>query len=419
MWNEQIQQEYLNIFRTLLRFDSTNPPGYEKDIAQYIDGELTAAGIESRIVGKDPARANVLAKIPGSDPSAKPLMLISHIDVVEAAGWTVPAFSAYEKDGVLYGRGTVDTKQLTAGHLMAMLQIARSGRRPVRDVIFIASADEENGSGYGMEYLTQNFPEWFPDAYVWSEGGGFIVQNGEKRYRLCAGSEKSTLSVRILVKAGCGDADLEGQTLYRVAHVLEKLTSYVPSTTLTGATERFCRMLPPEDIQDITIQNLWEYSTKCSMQLDEFHFSADTVGQAEPVELSVSFKLLPTTPRQEIEDLFAALLRDEPVTWEITGFQKGYESSFDNEFIDTIEAVSKRFDPETQLLPIMILGCTDGRFIGGNVYGYTPVLQDMPFSKVLQLVHGKDEHITLNSAIYNGRVICEAATEFVFDKAGG
>lgn len=419
MWTERIQQEYLEIFRSLLRFDTTNPPGYEKDIAQYIHRKLTDAGIESHIVGKTPNRANVLARISGSDPSAKPLMLISHIDVVEADDWSVPAFSAYEKDGILYGRGTIDTKQLTAGQLMAMLLMARSGRRPHRDVILIAAADEENGSNYGMAYLTENYPEWFPEAYVWSEGGGFIVHNGEKQYRLCAGSEKSTLCVRICIDPGAEGAGLEGQTLYYVARVLEKLTSYTPSTTLTSATERFCKILPPEEIRDPTIRNLWEYSTKCSMQLNEFHLCAETIGCGKPVELFVSFKLLPTTPRREIEDLFAALLCGEPATWEVTDFQEGYESSFDNEFIDVLDSVSKQLDPETQLLPMMILGSTDGRFIGGNVYGYTPLLRDMPFSTVLQLVHGKDEHITLDSAVYNGRVICEAAAEFAYNKTGG
>lgn len=414
MWTEQIEQEYLDIFRSLLRFNSANPPGFEREIAEYIHEKLTAEHIESYIVGRTLERANVLARIVGKNHEKKPLRLISHIDVVPAEGWSVPAFEAYERDGAIYGRGTLDTKQLTAGQLMAMLLLKRCGLTPQRDVIFIASADEENGSGYGMEYLTKTYPEWFRPAYTWSEGGGFIVRDGRRTFRLCAGSEKSTLNIRIAVKAGRGGEWLEEQTLYRVAHVLERLASYVPKTTLVEATKRFYKVADPDRMQDTTIRNLWEYSTKCSMQVEKFNFQ-NMERQDVGAELRVNLKLLPGMRREEGEALFETLLQGEPVMWEVTGFQSGYESSFENEFLNKLDTVSKRLDPGTEMLPILILGSTDGRFIGGDVYGYTPALEDTPFSEVLQMVHGKDEHLSLASAVYNGRVIGETVLEFACD----
>ena len=150
MWDKTADEELCGVFSELLKFDSSNPPGREKEIIGYIAALLMKDGIESRIIAKDDERPNLYAKLQGGQ--GMPILLLSHIDVVpaEASDWKHPPFGAHVDNGFIYGRGALDTKQLTAMQLMTMLLLKREGLPLSCPVILLATADEEGGSIYGI-----------------------------------------------------------------------------------------------------------------------------------------------------------------------------------------------------------------------------------------------------------------------------
>ena len=146
--NTDMAVEFL---RDLIRFDTTNPPGNELPAAQYIADILRQEGLDPVLLESAPGRGNVVARLRG-DGSAGALLLMSHLDVVpaEPEEWDHPPFAAEVVDGYVWGRGAVDTKQLTAMQLAVLLTLKREGVPLKRDVILAATADEEMGGKYGM-----------------------------------------------------------------------------------------------------------------------------------------------------------------------------------------------------------------------------------------------------------------------------
>src|SRR5437879_406677 len=177
---QSLNEECIRHLQKLVRLDTSNPPGNEIMAAEYIRGELEAAGVAREIVESASGRANLRAVLKG-DGSERPLLLMSHLDVVpvEPEFWTHPPFSGDIADGYVWGRGTVDMKQWTAWHLTVFLALARSGVPLKRDVVLLCTADEEDGSYKGIGWLAENKPDWLDAEYGLSEcGGGEMQVNG-------------------------------------------------------------------------------------------------------------------------------------------------------------------------------------------------------------------------------------------------
>src|SRR5580704_389527 len=149
-----INEETLRHYPALVQMDSTDPPGNETKVVEYVKKVLEAEGIPVILAAKDPARSNLIARLKG-DGSKKPLLIMGHTDTVkvDASKWTFPPFSATRNGGFIYGRGTLDDKDnLTAG-MMTMVLLKRSGMRLDRDVIFVAECGEEAATGPSIDFL--------------------------------------------------------------------------------------------------------------------------------------------------------------------------------------------------------------------------------------------------------------------------
>lgn len=399
MWNKAAEKELIDITQNLIRINTSNPPGCERAAAEYIGNLLEREGVDFRILEKEAGRSNIAAVIPGKSGEL-PVMLISHIDVVpvKQEEWDFQGFGGNISDGILQGRGAVDTKQLTAMELEALLLILREGKPLNRKVIFIASADEEAGSKLGMEYLTETYPELFPEAYVLNEGGGFIVSDRGQNYRLCACGEKGNQTVSIRISKTDG--------MCKVLQVLKALASYKSDQIITPVTEQF-RNTAGDHFTDPTLKNVWEYSTHHGMHILNFDICEDSISKDGGTELKVEFKFIPHVSRGDIIALFDSLLEDQEVEYRFDRYDSGYLSDLDNLFAQLLKDKSENLDPDTRFLPMIALGNTDGRFIKTNVFGYSPLLEDVPFKKVLQMIHNKNESITLASLIYGGKVLYE------------
>ena len=405
MWNQDAERELLEILRDLIRIDTTNPPGHEIAVADYLGQKLDAEGIEWYTIAKDPQRPNFFARLPGGDKP--PLLFISHVDVVAAGpGWTKPAFDALLEGENLYGRGTLDTKHLTAMGLLTLLMLKREGRPLNRDVIFAATADEENGSKFGMGYVSANYPQTLPHSYVFNEGGGFVLKPGGKKLRTIACGEKGNCRVSIAVP-GKG-----AERMALAAEILHRLSNYESPVVENAVSRAFIEAAGQPPYSDPTVQNLWDYTAHHCMTISSFHLSED--GE-EGSEIQAIFKFLPQMVCSEIEGLFAGLLQGLDLSWQITSFEEGYECSMDNEFTRLLAQNAAALDPGSALLPMYALGNTDGRFLRHNVFGFTPLLEDIPFKDVLKMVHQDDEHISLPSLYYGGQVLYATARALALD----
>lgn len=419
MWNKDTEQELLQILQDMIRLDSSNPPGYEKAVAEYIKNIFDEAGIPSRILEKVPGRSNIVAVVKGEE-SETPIMLISHLDVVPVneEDWSFGGFSGSVVDGFLQGRGTIDTKQLTAMELLALLLIMREKKPLKRSIIFIATADEEGGSTYGMQFLTEEHQHFFRDSWVLNEGGGFIVNQNDIAYRLCTCGEKGKFSVRIKInrEADNGIPGRNNRMMEKANNLLHRLSGYESPEIMTEVMDVFRKTIAEKEYSDQTIQNLWDYGIRNDMQILSFTIDTDSdTAPADGLELKIDFKTIPGTTEDECRELFCTLLDGEDVSWEVTGFTGGYLSEVDSSFAAALKDVSGKLDPGTKFLPIIALGNTDGRFIAKDVFGYSPMLADMPFSKILSMIHNKDECVSLPSLFYGGRVIYEVLHKLVLE----
>ena len=194
----QLEDEVVGLLRDLIRIDTSNPPGNETVAAEHLASYLAESGIESELVGPDPARLNLIARVQGGDGPS--LMLMAHTDVVPApaADWTVPPFEAALRDGVVVGRGAGDMKGELAARAVALAALARSGEPPPGDVLLVAEADEESNTfNVGMSWLVRERPDLRCD-WALNESGGWLLPlaDGRKVVTISIG-EKRVSSIRL------------------------------------------------------------------------------------------------------------------------------------------------------------------------------------------------------------------------------
>ena len=184
----------LELLRALIRVDTTNPPGNETEAAQLLQVALEPAGVQTQIIESAPGRGNLVARLRGSG-EAPPLMLMGHLDVVpaDASNWTYPPFAATVADDFVWGRGSTDMKQMIAMSAVILLCLAESAQTkgPLkRDIVLVATADEERGGRYGMRWLVNERPDLLDACCAINEGGGTPLQVGETLFFTCQTAEK-------------------------------------------------------------------------------------------------------------------------------------------------------------------------------------------------------------------------------------
>ena len=172
------QDEVAGLLSELIRINTSNPTHPERPAAEWVAEKLDEVGISSEIVESEKGRASVLARVEGTDSSRPPLLIHGHLDVVPAQAdeWSVDPFAGEIRDGMVWGRGAVDMKDMDAMTLAVIREWQRTGHRPPRDIVLAFVADEEAGGKYGAHYLVDHRPEFFADcSEAISEVGGFSV----------------------------------------------------------------------------------------------------------------------------------------------------------------------------------------------------------------------------------------------------
>ena len=200
----RVETETMEHFQSVLRFDTSDPPGNERPAAEYLKQVLEREGIATKVFELEPNRLNVVARLKGSGKK-RPLLLMGHTDTVnvDPAKWTFPPFSATRNGGYVYGRGTVDDKDNVTAALMTMLLLKRSGVALDRDVIFLAEAGEEGTTRVGIQFMAQQHFDEIDAEYRLAEGGSVLRSEGRVRYASVQTAEKIPHGIMLTCHRRC------------------------------------------------------------------------------------------------------------------------------------------------------------------------------------------------------------------------
>jgi acetylornithine deacetylase/succinyl-diaminopimelate desuccinylase-like protein len=229
----------------LVKINTTNPPGNEQAAAKYIAGILAKEGINAELLDIAPGRSAVVARLRASavpDPS-KALLLVAHMDVVgvDRSKWTEDPFGGVIKDGYLWGRGSIDDKSMVAANLAAFIALKRGHVFLNRDVIFLATTDEEQFGDASIKMLIAKYWDKFAAGYAINEGGQVVVKNGKVQYVGVQVSEKVSVNIAVTATGRGGHSSLptKDNPVVRLAAAVEKIGNYQAPVRLTSIVRRY------------------------------------------------------------------------------------------------------------------------------------------------------------------------------------
>lgn len=432
-----LAQTYL---RDLVRINTTNPPGNEKVAADYIAGVLRAEGIESKVLQSAPGRASVVARLKG-DGTLRPLLLLSHLDVVPAdpAEWDQPPFEANVVDGYMYGRGTTDTKNLTAVELALMVTLKREGAPLKRDLILAGTADEEAGGQMGMDWLLANHPAELEAEYCINEGGGDGVKIGGRTFFTCQTGEKGVCWMKVTAHgtAGHGSMPRPDNAVLRLCAAVARAGAAKLPLRKTETVERLVEAVAavvPRDLAE-TIRGVFDPAREESalsmmdgMPEIQALLRATLHDTISPTMLEAGSKanVIPGTATATLDgrimpgqtpDAFLAevqALLGADVKAELLVRSTGYESEPGSPLFDLMAQVLREHDPGSVLAPFLVPGATDGRMLaarGVKVYGFCPT-RDEPGWQALEMAHARNERISLANLSFSTAVLYDVVRRF-------
>ncbi len=252
-WSK-VEEESMRHFQAILRLDTSNPPGNEGVVVEYLKSVLDREGIETKIFALDPKRPNLVARLRGSGKK-RPVLIMGHTDVVKVdpAKWTHPPFSATREGGYVYGRGTVDDKDNATAGLMVMLLLKRMNVPLDRDVIFLAEAGEEASTQFGIAYMVEKHWPEIDAEFCFAEGGGVTRTGGKIKFATVQTSEKIPYGVTLTSRgpAGHGSVPLRTNAVVHLSQAITKLSAWSTPMRLNDTTkayfERLAAISSPEE----------------------------------------------------------------------------------------------------------------------------------------------------------------------------
>ena len=242
----RFEPELLGYFSTLLKIDTSNPPGNETAAIRAIQAVFEREGIASRTFALNPARANLVARIKG-DGSRRPLLLMAHTDVVgvERARWSVDPFAALRKGDTIFGRGATDDKNQVAAAMAVMVLLQRRHVKLARDVIFLAEAGEEGTNDVGIDFMVREHWREIECEFALSEGGSIVESDGAVRYVFVTTAEKVPRGIRLVAHgtAGHGSRPTPDNAVLRLAQAVTRAGNWRTPPRLNETTRAYFERL--------------------------------------------------------------------------------------------------------------------------------------------------------------------------------
>ncbi|HVU60446.1 MAG TPA: M20/M25/M40 family metallo-hydrolase [Mycobacteriales bacterium] len=420
---DRAADEVVEICSELIRFDSVNPTGDERAVAEWVAARLTDAGLTPQIVESEPGRASVVARWAGADSGRDALLIHGHLDVVPANAddWQVDPFSGEVRDGCVWGRGAVDMKDMDAMVLALVADWARQGKRPPRDVVLAFVADEEAGGLKGAHHLVDHHAGLFEGCTeAISEVGGFSVTLGDRRFYAIETAEKGIAWLRLVAKgmAGHGSMLNADNAVTIIAEAVARVGRHEFPIELGPTVEGFlgeiCSALgvafDPTDVEGV-LRKLGPLARMVG---------ATVRHTANPTMLEAGYKqnvvpgeayayldcrFLPGGEERFFEELRRVVGPD--VAIEVMQTQIAYETTFDGDLVAAMTAAIVDEDPAARVIPYMVSGGTDAKSfseLGMRCFGFSPLQlpSDLNF---VGMFHGVDERVPVDGLKFGVRAL--------------
>jgi acetylornithine deacetylase/succinyl-diaminopimelate desuccinylase-like protein len=421
------------IAQDLIRFPSVNwgegRSEGEGEVGAYVEAELQRLGLRTQLFEPEPGRVSVVTRVEGAKPGPA-LVVHGHTDVVPAdpKHWTVDPFGGEIKDGMLWGRGAVDMKNMDAMILSALGGILESGRRPARDLVVAFLADEEAGGVLGSHWLVDHHPELFEGATeAISEVGGYSVDvRGTRAYLLQTG-EKALVWIRLIARGPTahGMRLIRNNAVTRLAEAVVALGREDWPIHLTDTTrslvDELGRILGVDPVSAGPDAVVLEAGSASGLLLATLRTTTN------PTVLSAGYKhnVIPdeasalidirTLPGEE-ESVLARVreLVGDDIEIETVHTDVGLENRFEGTLVDTMVGLLNRYDPGAPVLPYLMAGGTDNKALsklGIAGYGFVPMMlpPDLDFPAMF---HGVDERVPLDALDFGSRVLTDLLLEY-------
>ena len=425
--------ETVELLRRYLQIDTTNPPGNEVAGARFLAEVLTREGIESETIEAGPGRASLRARLQG-DGSLGGIVLHHHIDVVYADRryWTVDPFGGVIADGYLYGRGAIDMKSTGILHLAALLALKRARVPLKRDLVFLATADEEAGSEFGAQFIADRRPDWLAGAEYAISEIGLIQMHAGLTAPLAAIviSEKTGLPITLTARGepGHGSMPWPDTAPNRLVRALDRLLAAErPPRVLPEVQEFFSRMaavLPAEhavgyddlagSLRDPAFRERF-YANRQYAAMVQTTFAVTMLrGSAKsnviPPEATaqIDCRMLAGDDPEEIAEWVRRAVADPNVQVQLARDPKVPNlSPPDTELYKAMADTLRRRAPGAVVAPMILVAFTDNwvfRRAGLHGYGFSPFIIE---EEELQRIHGNDERISLENLREGARIYTE------------
>ncbi|TFV60638.1 M20/M25/M40 family metallo-hydrolase [Mycobacterium sp. PS03-16] len=428
--------EVVDLVSTLIRFDTSNTgdPATTKgegECARWVAAQLEEVGYTCEYVEAGaPNRGNVFARLAGADPNRGTLMIHGHLDVVpaEPADWSVHPFSGAVHDGYVWGRGAVDMKDMCGMMIAVARHFKRAGIVPPRDLLFAFVSDEEHGGTYGANWLVDNRPDLFEGVTeAIGEVGGFSLtvprrDGGERRLYLIETAEKGLSWMRLTARgrAGHGSMVHDDNAVTAVAEAVAKLGRHRFPLVLSDTVEQFLTAVAEEtgytfdvnspDIEG-TIAKLGGIARIVGATLRDTAnptmlkagYKANVIPQT--AEAMVDCRVLPGRKAAFEREVDALIGPDVIRSWERD--LPSYETTFDGDLVDQMNASLLAVDPDARTVPYMLSGGTDAKSfqrLGIRCFGFIP-LRLPPDLDFAALFHGIDERVPVDALEFGAQVL--------------
>ena len=424
-----LEEEVVKICQDLIRIPSVNfgeGKGDEKAVAEYVVASLAEVGIPATIYESAPNRCNVIANIEGTDTSRPGLVVHGHIDVVpaNAADWSVDPFAAEIRDGMIWGRGAVDMKNVDAMILAIVRKWARTGYKPPRNIVLAFFADEEAGMTFGSRWMAAEHPEVFAGCTeAISEVGGFSVTVGDgKRLYFVEAAQKGIHWMRLTAagRAGHGSMMNDENALTALSEAVAKIGTFTWPQRYTDTVKVLFKKIAQATGKPYNEDDLRPL-------LKEIGPTARMIGAtlqntANPTMLEAGYKanVIPGSASAVIDGRFLPGYEDElnetirsiigpDITIETVSRDIALEVDFEGDLVDAMCSAITKHDPEGIPVPYLMSGGTDNKALselGIIGYGFSPLRlpADLDF---MALFHGVDERVPISGLEFGVNVLAD------------
>jgi acetylornithine deacetylase/succinyl-diaminopimelate desuccinylase-like protein len=428
---DKLLDEAIHYLQEYIRIQTVNPPGNEIEGARFFKRIFDSESIPCEIFEPSSGRGNLIATLKGSGEK-RPLLLLNHMDVVpvEKEGWDVPPFEGVIKDGYLYGRGALDNKSMGIVQMMVLLFLKREKIPLKRDLLFFASADEETGGRWGVQWAMENLPFLSQCEYALNEGGYIILDEKgvADRYEVSNG-QKVIYQLRLKARGTSGHASMphSENPNVKLVHALEAITRWeTPFLVLPTVKEYFRKMALKqpsyekgyfEDIEKGLLDetfSIWLtsnpiYNAMLRNTISLTVLQGGSKANVIPSESTgiLDCRLLPGTDKEEFLKEVKKRVGQEIEVEVIAESRSLPPSPVDTELFHSIEEIASENDPGCPVVPLLLPGATDSRFLrekGMITYDFEPFRIT---EKELMRVHGNNERIELENVKFGMKILLE------------